>query len=360
MTTAEFIDDPARAEAFLATLGRPTHLYMDTEFLREDTYRARLCLVQITDGRQIACLDTLAVGIPDRLAGLFADPEVNKVLHAARQDLEVLYQATGGVPAPVVDTQIAAGLLGYGDQLGYAALTEAVLGRQVDKGHARTDWTRRPLSAAQLAYAAEDVEHLPDLLASLAADLSARGRTAWLAAECAALADPALYETDPAEAWQRVKGFVRLEGEALGRLARVAAWREERAMERNRPRRWILKDDILLALAEGPDGLDALPPAVRRRHGAELEALLSPPVAPAEIPVMARRERLEPAEERLLKKLAAIVRKASENESIAAPLIAPRKELERLVRGERELAVLTGWRREVAGDALLEILAPAG
>jgi ribonuclease D len=258
-----------------------------------------------------------------------------------------------------VDTQIAAGLLGYGDQLGYAALTEAVLGKQVDKGHARTDWSRRPLSAAQLAYAAEDVEHLPDLLAALRADLAARGRTAWLEDECAALADPSLYETDPAEAWQRVKGFARLEGEALGRLVRVAAWRERLAVERDRPRRWILKDEALLALAEGPDGLDALPPAVRRRHAADLEALLAPPVAPGEIPVVARRERLEPAEERQLRQLSAVIRKAAEQESISAPLIAPRKELERLVRGERGVAVLTGWRREVAGNALLEVLAPA-
>ena len=359
MKPAEFIDQPARAEAFLEAVGRPEHLYMDTEFLREDTYRARLCLVQITDGRQVACLDTLALGIPKQLAGLFADRNVKKVLHSARQDLEVLYQATSAVPVPVVDTQIAAGLLGYGDQLGYAALTEAVLGRKVDKGHARTDWSRRPLSAAQLAYAAEDVEHLPDLLAALSADLAGRGRTAWLEDECAALADPSLYETDPAEAWQRVKGYVRLEAEALGRLARVAAWREKLARERDRPRRWILKDDALLALAEGPDGLDALPPAVRRRHAADLEALLAPPVAPAETPVVAARERLEPAEERQLKQLAAVIRKAAERESIAAPLIAPRKELERLVRGERDLAVLTGWRREVAGNALLDALVPA-
>ncbi len=360
MKTVEFIDQPDGAEAFVRDLGRPARLYMDTEFLREDTYRAKLCLMQISDGGDVACLDILALGIPGSLAGLLADRAVDKVLHAARQDLEVLYQATGSVPGPVVDTQLAAGLLGYGEQLGYAALTEAVLGRTVAKGHARTDWSRRPLSDAQLAYAAEDIEHLPDLLRSLETELAARGRTPWLAAECAALENPALYETDPGDAWRRVKGHARLEGPALGRLARLAAWREQLAMARNRPRRWIVKDDVLLALAEGPDDLDVLPPAVRRKHGGDLEALLAAPVTAAEVPATSRQERLEPEKERQLKKLAALVRRTAEAESIAAPLIAPRKELERLVRGERELPVLTGWRREIAGDALLKALAAAG
>ncbi len=358
MSRPQFIDDPDRAAAFLDALGQPEYLYMDTEFLREDTYRAHLCLIQLTDGEQLACLDTLALGIPPRLGELLADPGVTKVLHAARQDLEVLYQATGSVPAPVYDTQIAAGLLGHGDQLGYAALVEAVLGITVEKGHARTDWSRRPLSEAQLAYAADDVAHLPELRATLDADLAARGRDSWLADECAALAQPGLYETDPAEAWMRVKGFSRLGGPALGRLARLAAWREQMAMDRNRPRRWILKDEALLALAESRENMSRLPPAVQRRHGSDLERLLELPMEDGEIPALTPRDRLEPAEERQLKRLAALVRAASERETIAAPLIATRKELERLVRGERELAVLTGWRRDVAGAALLEALEP--
>ncbi len=358
MSTPEFIDDPERAAAFLAALGQPEYLYMDTEFLREDTYRAQLCLIQLTDGEHLACLDTLALGIPSRLGELLMDPGVTKVLHAARQDLEVLYQATGSVPAPVYDTQIAAGLLGHGDQLGYAALVETVLGKTLEKGHARTDWSRRPLTEAQLAYAADDVVHLPGLRSTLDTDLQARGRGAWLADECAALSQPGLYETDPAEAWRRVKGFNRLGGPALGRLARLAAWREQVAMDRNRPRRWILKDDALLALAESDAGMSRLPPAVQRRHGTHLERLLEEPVQDPEIPALTGRDRLEPAEERLLKQLAALVRTVSEREAISAPLIATRKELERLVRGERELAVLAGWRRDIAGAALLEAVEP--
>lgn len=356
-----YIDTADAAAALAAEWAGVARLAIDTEFVRERTYRAQLCLLQLSDGERIACVDTLALAGPGPFAALLQDPGVLKVFHAARQDLEVLHDHLGTVPGPVWDTQVAAAMLGYPDQVGYTQLAGAELEVELPKDHARTDWSRRPLSLEQLHYAAADVEWLLPLADRLEEALTRRGRESWAAAESASLCDPALYLFDDRGAWRRVKGAGRLEPPALARLAALAAWREREARDRNRPRRWIVQDEDLVALAvANPDSRAALardtrlPPAALRRIGATLLEVLQQAEA-TEPPALPMQGRLEPAQERLVKQLLGKLRDICTAEQISAPLVATRKDIEALVRGRRDLSLLQGWRLALAGEELLAL-----
>jgi ribonuclease D len=357
-----FIDRPEEADALARDWAGITQLAVDTEFVRESTYSAQLCLMQVSDGERIACLDMLALGGPRAFAELLADTGVRKVFHSARQDLEVLNEHLGAVPGPVWDTQVAAAMLGYPDQVGYTQLTGAELGVTLPKDHARTDWSRRPLSDEQLSYAAADVLWLLPLADRLEGELERLGRREWAMDESAALCNPDLYAFDADGAWRRIKGVGQVSDAMLARIVVLARWREEEARRANRPRRWILKDEAVLAIAErNPDShealarLDALPPAVLRRQAETLLALLRE-ATHHELPVRPAPSRLEPAQDRLSRKLMARVRELSEQHRISAPLLATRKDIEALVLGRRDLPLLEGWRRELAGEELLSLL----
>ena len=357
-----FMDRTDEAAALAREWAGVGQLAVDTEFVRESTYSAQLCLLQVSDGTRAVCLDMLALEGPGPFAELLADPAVRKVFHSARQDLEVLNEHLGAVPRPVWDTQVAAAMLGYPDQVGYTQLTGAELGVTLPKDHARTDWSRRPLSDEQLRYAAADVMWLLPLAQRLEDELERLGRREWALAESAALCDPGLYAFDAVGAWRRVKGAGQLAGAALVRVVALAHWREEEARRANRPRRWILKDEAMLALAERNPAdhealarAEALPPAVLRRHGETLLALLRE-AAQAEPPERPAPARMEPAQDRLARKLMARLRELAEQHRISAPLLATRKDVEALVLGRRDLPLLEGWRRELAGEELLGML----
>jgi len=355
------IDTPDGLHALTAALAGTAVLALDTEFLRERTYRPQLCLVQLTTGTTEACLDPLALGDLQPLANLLATPAQTKVLHAAGQDLEVLHQRLGILPAPLFDTQVAAALCGLGEQIGYAALVERLFGVQLEKAHSRTDWSRRPLSREQLRYALEDVHYLPEAHAILEARLQALGRLDWLREDCEAQLDPARWTPEPLEAWRRIKGWQRLPPAAFPRLRQLAAWRERRAQALDRPRRWVLDDDTLAALASRPpSNLHALlhggllPPGLRGAAEDIMTALeaartdeLPPPPAwtPMRGEERARFERLTTAIDRLAASL-----------DLPAGLLLSRAELERLARGQTVLDTLQGWRgallREPLGNAL--------
>src|SRR5262245_28662514 len=237
------IDTADALTAFAAGAARAAALALDTEFMREKTYRAELCLVQIADGAQPVCIDPLAVDLAP-LAPLLAAPGIVKVMHAARQDLEVMLPATGLVQ-PVFDTQIAASLAGHPAQVGYAELTRRLLGVELPKAHTRTDWSRRPLSPEQQEYALDDVRHLGALRESLLETLRARGRLAWLEEDLAALGNADALRVAPEDAWRKVKGLPSLDPARQQLAQEIAAWRERRAVDRNRPRGWILDDACL-------------------------------------------------------------------------------------------------------------------
>ena len=359
----QHIADTAEAVTDLAArLGVRASIGLDTEFLRERTYRAELCLIQVSAGDDAACIDPIAVTRLAALAGPLTAADVVKVMHASRQDLEVLLPAVGLV-RPVFDTQIAAALAGFAAQVGYAELVRRLLGIELAKAHTRTDWSRRPLAPEQIEYALDDVRHLIPLKLALEERLEKLGRLTWLAEELAGLADASALATDPEEAWRRLKGLRGLDP-ARERLARgLAAWRERRAVERNRPRGWILEDAALRELiVRVPRSLAALesigdmPAGVVRHCGGELLACIAAAEVPDPAPPLDTRQRPDPVKSALVKKLAALNQAVATELSVSPEVLATRRDLERLAEGERDLAALRGWRRAVIGEKLLATL----
>jgi ribonuclease D len=351
--TANDVTDLAARLATRASIG------LDTEFLRERTYRAELCLIQVSAADDALCIDPIAVTNLAALADPLTSAAIVKVMHASRQDLEVLLPAVGLV-RPVFDTQIAAALAGFAAQVGYAELVRRLLGIELPKAHTRTDWSRRPLSPEQIEYALDDVRHLVPLKHALEERLEKLGRMSWLTEELAGLADPSSLATEPEEAWRRLKGLRGLDP-ARERLAReLAAWRERRAMERNRPRGWILDDAALRELIvrvprsrAALEAIEAIPPGVLRHCGEELLARIAAAKVPDPAPALDTRQRPDPVKSALVKKLGAVTQAVATELGISPEVLATRRDLERLAEGSEDIAALRGWRRSVVGERLL-------
>jgi ribonuclease D len=365
MSEAKLIQQPGDLETALFRLHGADRLALDTEFMRERTYHPQLCLVQIASAVDCVLIDPLAGLDLAPLHALLQERSRLKILHAARQDLEVLLLAGGAVPGPLFDTQIAAALLGLPPQVGYAELVARQLGHSIDKGQTRTDWSKRPLSAAQLAYAADDVRHLLTLQTDLQAALAARGRAGWVAEETAALENPALYRTDPAAAWKRLKGLNRLQPSEQSAARALADWRERRALESDKPRGWILADEALYAIAtRAPstiaelESIASLPPGVVRKRGEELLGLLRQAANDdSAVPLSAPRRPL-PDEMARATRLLQVVREVATTCEIGAEVLATRRDVEAVAFGSCALedsAMARGWRR----DLLLERLRAA-
>lgn len=359
------VADSATLEQACARLAASPRLAIDTEFVRERTYLAELALVQLGDGAEIHLVDPVARMDVAPLVGLLGNADRTKVLHAGRQDVEVLLPLLGRPLAPVLDTQIAAALLGMPAQIGYADLVARELGVQLEKGQARTDWLRRPLKPEQLVYAADDVRYLLPLAARLEERLDALGRSAWLAEECSAMADPRLYRVDPAEAWQRFKGTEQLRPAEQLRLRALARWREERAQRRNLPRSWVLADDAVREIARVPPrdlaqlrDLRVMPDSAAGKLGGEILEALARAAGESLDGIEQRNDgRPTPEEQALQKRLADALRATASRLEVAPEVLATQKDLRRLVKGERDVPPLRGWRRETVGEPLLEVLA---
>jgi ribonuclease D len=348
--------------AFAAGISRTAALALDTEFMREKTYRAELCLLQIAVDREAVCIDPLALPDLAALAPVLTGAGTVKVMHAARQDLEVLLPAVGLVQ-PVFDTQIAGALAGFPAQVGYAELARRLLGVELEKAHTRADWTRRPLSAEQQEYALDDVRHLMELRASLLEILGKKGRLAWLEEELAGLANGEALRVEPDEAWKKVKGLPALDPGRQRLAQAIAAWRERRAAERNRPRGWILDDavlrEIVLRLPRSPAALGALPEiqeSVVRKCGEDLLALVNEAGISDPPPPLPRRERPDPALLNTVKRLAEIAAAAAAELEIGPEVLATRRELEKLAAGRQDISLLRGWRADVIGKKLQSAL----
>jgi ribonuclease D len=345
--------------ARLATLAR---IGLDTEFLRERTYRAQLCLVQLATADEAVCVDPLALTQLAPLAQVLAADEVLKVMHASRQDLEVLLPVAG-LTRPVFDTQIAASLTGLPAQVGYADAVRRFLGQELDKSHTRTDWSRRPLSREQVDYALDDVRYLLPLAARLEEELARLGRLEWLAEELATLGEVRALTVAPEDAWLRLKGLRPLDP-GRERLARaLAAWRERSALEHDRPRGWILDDAVLRELVmQVPRTLTALagipqiPPGLVKRRGGELLECVERAQVPQPLPALPGRPRPDPVKTALLKKLSSISHATARELNLAPEVLATRRDLEQLADGRRDGALLRGWRRAVLGERLLAAL----
>ncbi|MEX2480945.1 MAG: ribonuclease D [Gammaproteobacteria bacterium] len=340
-------------------------LAIDTEFERQRTYFAELCLIQVASSDAIACIDTLALDGLDALRALFAAPQTTRILHAARQDLEVLHHAGAPLAAPLLDTQIAAALGGFNDQIGYADLVYELLGIALDKSQTRTDWRRRPLSAAQLSYAADDVRHLPAVAASLCQRLEQLGRLPWLEEDCRNLNAVEVIDPPASEAWQRVKGLQGLPPAAFARARTLATWREGEARARDLPRGWVLKDSELLVVAlRAPHDVRALGrvlegnPAFVRRHGdALLEVLENAPDETTAMPQSAGPP--TPAQRERAKTCAGHLKARAAELGLQPAVLLTRREIEAIVSGRLPPRLREGWRAQVLDGLLDEFLAPA-
>lgn len=357
MPAYQFIEQP---DSLVEVLDGQHRLAVDTEFMREKTYFAQLCLIQIATTDSIFCVDPLT----DHSARAFWPTLLDSewVVHSARQDIEVVSQTAGVMPKKLFDTQVAAGLLGFAPQLGYANLIKELFDVDMAKSHTRADWTRRPLDEAVLQYAAEDVEYLLPAAEELSAKLDAKGRLSWAAEDSALLLDPALYDTGTEQAIDRLKGARNFRGQKRAAACRLAAWRERVAIERDRPRQWILRDNLLLDIAyqlpanqEELSDIPGLPSKLLRRSGDELLAIVvesstdktsyEPPPVPNQM------------QKDLLKSMQEVVAACAAELEIAAETIASRRELAAVaVTGKRDTRVFSGWRQQLIGDQLLKLL----
>jgi ribonuclease D len=352
--------DEARSKGFLG---------LDTEFLREKTYRARLCLVQVSTRSSLYLIDPLAHDMA-WLAELIADPDIEVVVHAGRQDFEIFYEGWGAVPSNVFDVQLAAGFAGYGASLPYGRLVDSIAKVTLQKGESYSDWCRRPLTESQLRYAADDVRYLVVIRDKIQEELAVKGRLEWALDEMGYLEDASLYENDPSEAWRRVSGRGSLSGKQMAVLRELAHWREETAARRDIPRGWVVKDQTLIDVARrGPEKasdlktLRGMAPKEVERSGREIiEAVRrgkeAPPLEGAKPPSRTAQSRA-----RMISGLAdAIIRSRCEAEGIAAELVSTRSDLEAMLidvfsgsPDHSQHRLLQGWRKDLAGDAVLAL-----
>lgn len=338
---------------------------VDTEFLRETTYYPKLCLIQIASPEEAVMVDPLADGLDlAPFMTLMTDQNVVKVFHAARQDLEIVWMLGRVLPTPLFDTQVAAMVCGYGDSVGYEQLVNDLAKARIDKSSRFTDWSRRPLSEAQLVYAESDVTHLRDIYLALQADLAASGRESWVAEEMAVLNSPGTYEVKPENAWQRLKGRLRKPKE-LAVLMELAAWREREAQHRDVPRQRVLKDDALMDIvqraprsAEALGELRSVPNGFERsRAGGEVLAAVERALAidPRNLPRL-ERERGRPSNGAVLDLLKVLLKATADAERVAPKIIASTDDLEEIAgNDEAEVPALHGWRREIFGEKALAL-----
>ncbi len=355
--------------AYCEEAAQHPYVTVDTEFLRERTYYSKLCLVQLampgTDDTGAVLLDPLVEGLSlEPLYELFRDPSVVKVFHAARQDLEIFFVDAGVFPVPLFDTQVAAMVCGFGEQVGYETLVRKIAKAPLDKTSRFTDWSRRPLTDAQKTYALADVTHLRQIYEFLAARLEETGRSAWVEEELQILLSPDTYTVAPDQAWKRVKTRTN-SARFLGLVRELAAFREVYAQERNIPRNRVYKDDALVELASNkPQNLEELNRArlllreARRGEIADgiLEAVkrgVNMDAAKLPKPDLSREKlQVNPALADLLRVL---LKAKTESAGVAAKLIAPAADLDAIAAGMRDVQALSGWRNEVFGNDALRL-----
>jgi ribonuclease D len=359
-----WIADSATLADFCRRIAPSAYVTVDTEFMRERTYWAQLCLIQVASPDEAAAIDALAPGLDlTPLLRLLDDPRVLKVFHAARQDLEIFHHMTGRVPTPLFDTQVAAMVCGFGDAVSYETLATQLAAARIDKSARFTDWAQRPLSERQIAYALADVTHLRKVYLALAKRLTASDRAGWLHEEMATLLDPATYRMDPETAWRRLKPR-NPKARLLAVLKEVAAWREREAQRRDVPRNRVVRDETIMDIAgHAPASIDELARMrgfskgfAEGRLGEELlEAVRRGLALPeAEIPALPPSVDLPPGLGPVVELLKVLLKMKCDEHDVAQKLVATTADLERIAADDQaDVQALHGWRREVFGNAAL-------
>lgn len=353
-------------KAFCKQISGASVIAVDTEFLRERTYFAKLCLIQIASDKGHAFIDPIEGQTLDLspFITLWKNPDIVKVMHSPEQDIEILYHLSGEMPVSLFDTQIAAQVLGLGDSIAYNALIQILLGKTLDKTQQYTDWSRRPLNEAQQHYALADVTHLLAIYPKLVELLKQKNRLEWMNDATDALLDPRRYVSDPSECYKRVKHQLK-KPEQLAALHALAAWREKRAIAKNLPRGHVLKDEVIAEIAkhlpqsgEALKSLRLLKPIKDDAFAATLVGVIQDALAadPETYPTRPMKPEIT-ANMELVGLLSLLLKQRCREENIASRLIATRSELEQLAVGKKELPCLQGWRYEIFGRYAEDLMA---
>jgi ribonuclease D len=363
--TIEYIDKPEQIKGLCERISQASWIAMDTEFLREKTYYPVFCLLQIATPEWVVCVDPIALPDLTELFEVINNPDIIKVLHSCRQDLEIFYHLTGKVTSPVFDTQIAAPLLGFQENPGYAMLVSSFLNINLSKAHTRTDWSIRPLSEAQIQYAADDVIYLCKIYKMICQQLEESGRSDWLNKDFERLNNKELYQLPPAKAWLKVKGKNRLTGKQLSIVQALTEWREKTAQSENRPKNWLIRDDLLLELAKlQPVTIGELA-KIRtinersvNRYGKVICQLIDEAKGKAPIPLndKSKIKKKTQQQEAVLDVLTALVRVRADENSLNPMILASKKDLEKLLIDEEDSMILQGWRYSMVGKELQGLL----
>jgi len=340
-------------------------LAVDTEFERIKTYYPELCLIQVANADVAAIIDTIAITNLDTFFEILYDESITKVFHSAHQDLEIFLNLKGSVPTPVFDTQIAAPLLGYAEQIGYAKLVKQTSGVELSKAFTRSDWKFRPLNKGQLEYAINDVIYLGLIYVEFVEKLEKLNRSSWLVKDFSALANPDRYQPDPEHVWKKIREAKKLKGEKLAVLQKLAAWREVTARQENRPRNWLIKDDAIVDMAQLlPEDMSELSRIKNlqdrflNKHGEILLGIIrvARNNSPEPLVEVVRREKLTGQEEAMVDALSVIVRLQAEIHEMNPNTLASRKELQTFVQNQDESKLLSDWRKSLIGDALSDFM----
>ena len=360
-----YIDSNLALAEFCASIADCKLCAIDTEFVREKTYFPLLALIQLATESDQACIDPIAIDDFSPLIEVFNNPDMLKILHSPSQDLELFQHNFQVLPAPLFDTQLAAAVLGYANQIGYADLVNRVCGVPLEKKYTRTDWSRRPLSEGELDYAMDDVRYLIEIYQSLTAELEQRQRLAWIDADLRQMADPQSYQVDFENLWKKLRGVMKLKGAALNAADQLCRWRERVAIDKNRPRRWIMKDEDIIDIARFKPGslkelqqIGALSADYIKKNGQAILQVLEQAAAmdPSQYPKHEAFTRLNNQQQALADCLMAISKDITERNQIALASVAGKKDIDKLVVGKTDNKLMSGWRHEMLGQHLSRFL----
>lgn len=338
---------------------------LDTEFIREKTYFPLLALIQLATETEQACIDPLAINDFSPLVEIFENTNMVKILHSPSQDLELFYQQFDALPNPLFDTQLAAAVLGYANQIGYADLVKRKCGVQLDKKYTRADWSKRPLSEDELDYAMDDVRYLIQMYQDMKAELEKRNRWSWIRADFQKMSEKSVYQLDETSLWRKLRGVQKLKGAALNNADQLCRWREQLAIQKNRPKRWMLKDEDLIDIARfkpvthkdlGQIG-NISADYVKKNGDAILKVIKdAAKIDPSKYPKLPEFTKLNIEQQATSDCLMAICRVVAEKNQIALASVTTKKEIDQLVAGKRESKITSGWRNEMIGKYLLQFL----
>ncbi|MCP4186902.1 MAG: ribonuclease D [Gammaproteobacteria bacterium] len=358
----QFITSDKDLAEFCQQLALGDYCAVDTEFIREKTYYPLLSLIQIANEHHMACIDPFAIDNFEPLRQLFQNQYVVKVFHSPSQDLEILYQQFAEVPSPIFDTQLAAAVLGFQHQISYADLVFGVTGTRLEKKHTRADWSKRPLSDDELDYAMDDVRYLRPVYHQMKTDLEEKKRSSWIEKDLLAMSESSFYEIDTSLLWQRLKGVQKLKGQQLFIAQQLCKWREQRAQQRNRPRRWIAADDWIIEISKKkPSSIEQLssireiPEKVIERQGKMILQIVEQALQSdaSQWPEVHKPRSLNPAQQALGDCLMGICRMIAEDNNIAIATFATRKDIDNLILNQKASRLAQGWRFNMAGELLL-------